>query len=145
MNERPSIKLLRKAGWTPGRDVDNSEDLRSLAEAGLEVFPAAASFLREYSGISMQWKRSSGFPDEMRFSAARVLESFDPRWVASYADRAKTALVPVGEASNGYLVLLLGRNGHWFGGFDDAFGELGGDVLTCIDRLVAENKFMREL
>ncbi|MET9263594.1 SUKH-3 domain-containing protein [Amycolatopsis sp. NPDC004079] len=145
MNERPSIDLLRQAGWTLGRDVDISDDLRSLAEAGLEVFPEAINFLREYSGISMRWKRVSGFPDGMRFSAARLLESFDPRWVAGYADRAKTTLVPVGEASNGYLVLLLGRNGHWFGGFDDAFGELGEDVLSCIDRLVIENKFIREL
>ncbi|MFE3173450.1 SUKH-3 domain-containing protein [Amycolatopsis sp. NPDC059090] len=145
MNERPSVKLLRQAGWTSGRDVDISDDLRSLAEAGIEVFPGAISFLREYSGLSMSWKRASGFPDDLWISASRVVGSFDPRWVAIYADRAGTALVPVGEANQGYLLVLAGEDGRWFGGFDDAFGELGDDFLSCLDGLLSSSKFIREL
>ncbi|MGW4400238.1 SUKH-3 domain-containing protein [Amycolatopsis nivea] len=145
MGERPSIELLTKAGWTPGREVDVSGYVHALERAGIEVFPGAIEFLREYSGLSVHWTRSSGFPGDLQLSVARLIENFDPRWVAIYADRAGTELVPVGEASRGHLLVLVGEDGRWFGGFDDAFGELGDDFLSCLDELILNNKFIREL
>ncbi|MBB1153083.1 SUKH-3 domain-containing protein [Amycolatopsis dendrobii] len=145
MSERPSIELLRRAGWTPGRAVDISDDVRALERAGIGIFPGAIEFLREYSGIKVRWNRSSGFPDDLEVSAARSRESLDPRWVAIYAERAGTALVPVGEANRGYLVVLVGEDGRWFGGFDDAFGELGDDFLSSLDGLVRHCRFIRDL
>ncbi|MFE0024190.1 SUKH-3 domain-containing protein [Amycolatopsis sp. NPDC059021] len=144
MNERPATELLRRGGWKPGRDVSVGEDLRALWEEGHLVFPAAIDFLREYSGLVLTWERD-GSPDDVWFSAAAICAQAASGWVADYSARAGTTLVPVGAANRGYLMLLLGENGHWFGGFDDAFGEVGEDLLSCLDNLVLTNRFLREL
>ncbi|AWB44916.1 hypothetical protein DCC85_12260 [Paenibacillus sp. CAA11] len=45
------ILLLKKSGWYQGRRIDISKYKERCSEQGIELFPAAAAFLEEYSGI----------------------------------------------------------------------------------------------
>ncbi len=128
----------------PGREVEVEDDLRALEAEGHTAFAGAVAFLREYSGLDLPWDRD-GFADEIWFSAARICQDRDPSWVGEYAARAGTALVPVGASNTGHLMLLIGEDGRWFGGFDDEFGELGEDLLSCLDNLILEKGFTRKL
>src|SRR4051812_30329326 len=108
--ESPALPALHRAGWSRSRRISVDADLRALADDGYSVFPAAVEFLQSYSGLFVQVVRG-GEPDEIWFSAERACESFDPGWVADYAHRAGTVLLPMGRACSEHLILLLGENG----------------------------------
>jgi hypothetical protein len=144
MNERPANQALARAGWTPARSVEIEADLRSIAREGYSTFPTAIEFLRQYSGLHLSVDLA-GRPDEIWFSAHRACMHIGSSWVRDYSDRSGITLLPVGAAYTGHLTLLIGENGHWFGGYDNEFGLIGEDLLSCLDNLILNGQFIRKL
>jgi hypothetical protein len=145
MDEHPAVQALARAGWVPTRSVDIEVDLQTLAKDGYSTFPAAVEFLRQYSGLQLPIVDRLGRPDEIWFSAHRACMGIASSWIRTYSDRSGTTVLPVGEAYHGHLTLLIGENGHWFGGYDNEFGLIGEDLLSCLDNLISNAQFIRRL
>ncbi|MFD7163618.1 SUKH-3 domain-containing protein [Streptomyces violascens] len=107
-------RVLRDAGWVPGRRVDTSVWRERLEADGFRLHEVAESFLGEFGGLVF----GHGGPGVTR---AREPFEFDPELLVGESDRftgwgaeLSRTFAPVGE-------LDLGRGG--FLGLDE-FGEL---------------------
>ena len=141
MSERIAIGALRGAGWLPGRRVEIGADLASFREEQCGTFDRALEFLREYSGLTIIFDRD-GEPDELWFSGARACDLIFPEWIDDYSRRTGMALVPVGATNGEYLVILIGEDGSFYGGFDDVFGSLGASLLEMIENVIQDKDFV---
>jgi SUKH-3 immunity protein len=130
-------KLLLESGWVPGRSRSPGQDVATLEENGFPVGGRVNEFLREYGGLVVKYFRN-GREDRVEFDVNEACAQVDPDWVVEYSMRAGVPLSPVGFANHGHLLLLLGQDGRFFGGFDDFFGYLGSSPREMISRLVMQ-------
>jgi hypothetical protein len=131
--------LLREAGWRPGRSQDVSELRSLLASRGYSTGKPLELFLREFSGITIEFVRS-GRPDKIWFDAQRASALADPEWIAHYEQRTKTTLVPIGYSNHEHLMLMQSGEGGFYGAFDDFFCALGSEVDEMIENLVNQDR-----
>lgn len=141
MTERIAVKALRSAGWLPGRRVEIGADLAALDKENHKLFDQALEFLREYSSLIIRFNRD-GEPDELWFSSARACDLIFPEWIEEYSRRVGMILAPIGSANGEYLVILIGEDGSFYGGFDGEFGSLGANALEMIENIVQDNDFI---
>jgi len=139
--ERPAIIALKNAGWSPTRSVDISKDIAALTREGVPQFKAIVDFLREYSGLVINFDRA-GEPDEIWFSGERASELMAPDWIEDYSQRSGVQLAPVGAAYGEYLTLLIAEDGSWYGGFDDEFGSMGNNFLDTLENILLNKGFV---
>jgi SUKH-3 immunity protein len=111
---RQSERVLRKAGWYPGRQVP---ELVSMWKnhpfiADLEMFETAERFLLEFGGITVTQSGPG-------VNLARSPFKIDPTLVYHQSDLFKefgrtvdTRLYPLGEAADGWYYLAIGENGR---------------------------------
>jgi hypothetical protein len=128
-------ELLRKAGWSPGRSRDFSLVHGILESRGYKVSGQVELFLREFTGIVIQFIRN-GRPDSIWFDAERASHSADPEWVEEYERRVGASLVPVGYSNHEHMLLLQSVDGAFYGAFDDYLYLVGSDVREAIVNLV---------
>lgn len=144
MAERPAIRALRASGWYSSRCVDIAEDLAAYERQGFVPFAAAVEVLREYSGLTICFDRPGGL-DEAWFSGRLASTMMASAWVEDYSLRAGIPLLPVGAAYTEHLVLLVGTDGSWYGGYDDVFGSLGGNFLDSLENIIENREFVERL
>src|SRR6266498_2865570 len=120
----PVERLLRDAGWVPGRAQSIDEDLDFLEASGFPATDPVKSFLREFSGLVVRFLRNER-EDEIWLDLRRAARWADPEWVAEYMRRVGVPLVPIGYANHEHLMLLETQDGRFFGAFDDFLGSLG--------------------
>ena len=140
MTERPAIIALKKSGWSPGRSVDITKDMTAFAREGVPQFKAVVDFLREHSGLVINFDRIG--PDKIWFSGQSAAELMAPAWIESYSQRIGFRLAPVGAAYGEHLTLLIAEDGSWYGGFDDEFGSLGNSFLDALENLLLNEGFI---
>lgn len=132
-------RLLRAAGWSPGRSQDVSA-VRSLLESrGYALSRPAELFLSEFNGITIEFTRN-GYRDSMWFDAQRVSKLADPEWVEYYEDRTKQSLVPVGCSNHEHLMLMASDKGGFYGAFDDFLTALGSGPVEMIENLLNQEQ-----
>lgn len=127
-------RLLREAGWVPGRTRPVTEDLTVLRDGGYPAGGRLEEFVREYGELIVTYVRN-GREDHAVLDVRKGCERADPDWVGEYSERAGTPLSPIGYANHEHLLLLAGEDGKFFGGFDDFLGYLGGCVAEMVERL----------
>jgi hypothetical protein len=128
-------KRLQAAGWRPDRVNPSDLAIRDLEEAGYSIWPTLVSFLRSFGGLSVSIVRNDR-PDSFWFDPARAITMTFASWVDEYRRRAEQPLAPLGYAHHDHLLLLLGEDGTWYGGYDDNFGILGHTNDEMLDQLV---------
>ncbi|MFF3767746.1 SUKH-3 domain-containing protein, partial [Streptomyces sp. NPDC001922] len=129
-------RLLRKAGWRPGRSVPTAEWERVLQEHDeFEIHPDAQRFLAEFGGLSVT---------EVIVGAITVVRSevsFDPtlaQWDQEIfevlSEQAGAELYPVGMTGNRNAYLGMTSAGTVYTGMDDAYflAESGDQALEKI-------------
>ncbi len=88
------------------------------------------SFLAEYSQIRV----TDGNPKrDIWIHGAQALRIADPGWIEAYEEVLQTVLAPIGAYQ--VMCIFLGQNGHFYGGFDREFGDLGNSVTEMIERI----------
>lgn len=141
-------RVLRAAGWRPGRRVDTAAWRALLEEDGFRVHDAAERFLAEFGGLIVEDNSVSGY-----FMRRAQPFGFDPASVSGEADRfaewgacVGRSLCGVGELVRDHaLAGLLGIDedgaiyfvADWLGGFGLLPGALdrlalGGEPETII-------------
>jgi hypothetical protein len=128
-------RLLRDAGWCPERSQDVSAVCSLLEARGYSVGGIVEMFLREFTGITINYTRS-GHPDSIWFDAQRASEMADPEWISYYEIRTKTSLTPIGYSNHDHLMLMQSGEGGFYGAFDEFLCALSRKSYEMIDILV---------
>lgn len=104
-------RILRAAGWYPGRNVDTSRWFDLLADDGFSLHRAGRSFLARFGGLSVD-VRGPGI------SRARTPFELDPILCLGESDRFQDwgetlgiQLTPIGELDRGRYFLAIDANG----------------------------------
>ena len=130
-------RLLRVAGWSPGRSVDVSSPRAMLEERGYAVGPLTEAFLREFDGLTVDYVRN-GHADSVWFDAGRASVEADAEWVAEYGRRLGESLVPIGFSNHDHLLVMIAGSGSFYGGFDNFLCQLGPSAPAMIDNIVSQ-------
>ena len=132
-----TLKLLRKAGWYEGRSVDTSAWERLLRKEGFTVHPVVTAFLQEFGGLEFKNpKKAPQASADWHFCVERAVERIYPERVVKYYNRrAGHQLCLIGDASNGYLILMMDETGQVYGGYDEEFFYLGKSGPEAIETL----------
>jgi hypothetical protein len=132
-------QLLRAAGWWPGRSQEVSDISALLDQKGYIVNKKIESFLREFTGISIDFIRH-GRSDSVWFDAVRASAMADQEWVAHYGERVKASLTPIGYSNHEHLLLMESEEGGFYGAFDDFLYAVGSDAGEMIENLVNQDQ-----
>lgn len=139
-------RVLRRAGWQPGRSVATETWEELLRERGFFLFhfhEAARRFLAEFGGLV-----TYGWPADA--VATRSAVRFDPltaEWdeaaFARLSEKAGTPLCPVGRADNGNSYLAMAEDGALYLAREDVeqladSADRGLDVLVRSQAAVAD-------
>lgn len=107
-------RVLRDAGWYPGRNTDPAPWHEQLEADGFHIHPAAEQFLREFAGLTVD----HGGPGITR---AREPFELDPLLALGEADRFSEwseetgrHLYPLGELDHGHAFLGLDEQGELY-------------------------------
>jgi hypothetical protein len=130
-------KVLREAGWDPERLRSSEGDLILLGDNQFPVGEQLGGFLSEYGDLAVKYVRN-GQEDGAVIDVRNACAWADPEWVREYSERAGTVLSPIGYANHQHLILLMGEDGRFFGGFGDFLGYLGESGREMIERLATQ-------
>lgn len=127
-------RVLRAAGWQPGRQVDTTAWRRDLESTGFRMHEAAERFLAEFGGLKVDI-RGRGI------SVAREPFEFDPMLADGEDDRFTEwgedigeTLFPIGVLDQGQFFLGISESGevylvtNWLASF--------GVVPEALERLI---------
>ncbi|MFF3767747.1 SUKH-3 domain-containing protein [Streptomyces sp. NPDC001922] len=136
---RETERLLRKAGWRPGRSVSTAEWERGLQEHdGFEIHPMAQRFLAEFGGLTVTlWFPGSVKPVRVEVSFDPALAKWDQEIFEVLSEQAGAGLYPLGMTNNRNTYLGMAPTGEVYTGMDDAYflAETGEQALEkLLDR-----------
>lgn len=114
-----TIDILKDAGWYPGRKIDIKFMEEYLISSGYEVFPSVKAFLEEFGMLELKVinKRAqiSGVGSKEKYHHTNPEKAIKGYFKAGSFKQvelyAGEKLVPVGEISNGGLMLLVSETG----------------------------------
>ncbi|MFI7704059.1 SUKH-3 domain-containing protein [Nonomuraea sp. NPDC049480] len=129
-------RLLRSAGWTPGRAVAVEPCLMAWRSLGLDEAAGPVSFVREFDGLFIQHPPFVDIADvrhfdHTRFDTAHSVRGIWPTVHREYTNLAGTDLYPVGE-NRSHMTLMAGRDGRLFAGVDNFLFVYEGDLETSL-------------
>ena len=126
--------VLRRAGWSPERQVDISQWVEPLRQDGNEVFPVAAGILRSYGGLSFKGPRQK----------RGTRHDFDVNPVHWYGERDRLVDIesitgrsacPLGETSGAAMLAVL-DDGRVVGDFDGCIIQISDSWKGALDNLI---------
>ncbi|WP_432094247.1 SUKH-3 domain-containing protein [Streptomyces sp. bgisy100] len=132
-------RVLREAGWHPGRSVSTAEWERVLQEHDeFEIHPAAQHFLVEFGGLALTlWSPGSVKPVRVEISFDPALAQWDQEIFEVLSEQAGAELYPLGMTNNRNTYLCMAPTGKVYTGMDDAYflAETGDQALEkLLDR-----------
>ena len=136
-------RLLHKAKWKEGAQIDIGRFRDRLLTAGYKISPAVENFLSRFGGIKVviPHPKVAGSKSTFHFNAAVAVERVFKSTVDEYSTHAGEELCVVGEAENGYLTLMVGPSGKMYAGQDDFLYLVGNDAEASIERLCSHEDF----
>jgi len=134
---KQTVECLNRAGWHPDARRNPIDFEQSLKTAGFIVHEAALSFLRTYGGLHILYPHAKvkNMQDEMHFDPSIVVNHVQPADIQFYGDVVGQRLCPIGEASRGYLVLMMDEHSRVYGSYDDFFVKVGCSGDDAIEAL----------
>jgi SUKH-3 immunity protein len=134
-------KLLRRAGWAPGRRFNVREVKARLMENGFSLHAKAEEFLVEFGGLEVTHPHSKvpDVTDRFKLDVSEALRMFGHGWVKDdYSRRVGVPLCVVGHAYNGYMVLAMAPDGSVYAGYDDELVRVGDSGVAALENLCAD-------
>ncbi len=114
---------------SPCRAEDRSRIIGQAKSLGFPVTSAFERFLEAYCGRHFEHPSySSASREKMHFDIDALGTDFDPEATEEYSERLGMPLIPIGEANNGHLMLMMDGEGALYGAYDRFFTKLGSDI-----------------
>lgn len=124
-----AIRLrLMLSGWRANRRVDTRPFRTVLERAGIQLFPAAESFLQNFGLLSVNF---------FEFNPMRIFETYGPDLKESLAfieEEAGFALCPVGIGVVNQLI-LMDEKGRFFISENNELWGLGRSAVEAVEAL----------
>ena len=133
-------RILREAGWYPGRLIDASPIVQSLSSAGFQVFPHAEEFLSEFGNLEIN---SDPYPIYITYDdPARYESAFKALKDHRLEEIAKQSLCLIGRLSShgGSWTLYVGINGKVYQYFASYFDCIGENYIEALQYLISQLK-----
>ncbi len=134
-------RVLRLAGWHPGRSVSTEEWERVLYEEdeGFEMHDAARRFLTEFGGLEFQVKGPGRTMGRSPFRLDPLVAKWDFEIIDVQSEEVGTYLYPIGDAARGNFYLTMAENGAVYHGMDyvSLLADTGDKAL---EKLIEGNK-----
>jgi len=130
-------RVLRLAGWQPGRVVSTESWERMMREAdeGYVMHEAARRFLSEFGGLEVHQRGPGVNAARSPFRLDPLLAKWDFEIIESFSEDAESQLYPVGDYSQGNFYLTVAEDGAVYVGMDEI--ELLADSAdVALDKLV---------
>lgn len=130
-------KMLKKSGWNKNRRIDISSYEKDLLAEGYPINDKIRNFLISFGGLEVHHPhhRVQNEEDEFHLNPSVAIQTIYPERVEEYNHRTNNHLVVIGEASKGYLILMMGLDGKVYAGYDDfllLLGFSGEDALETL-------------
>jgi hypothetical protein len=139
-----TINLLEQAGWKKERKIDISNYIAHLEKEGYKVNDFAKVFLSEFAELKVihPHHKIKEYFDSFIINPLKFT-NYTLDTVKEYEERVNESLTPVGDASNGYLILTISESGKVYAGYDDFLQRIGCNGYEAIMTLcegIEENK-----
>ncbi|MFJ4920718.1 SUKH-3 domain-containing protein [Streptomyces sp. NPDC088725] len=125
-------RVLRLAGWFPGRRVATEEWERGLRaeDEGFVIHEAARRFLAEFGGLEIKQQGAGRSP----FRLDPLVAKWDYEIIEDLAEQAGTDLYPLGDTRGGVFYLCMDVKGSVYRGLDyvQLLGESGDGALDIL-------------
>ncbi|MFH8613253.1 SUKH-3 domain-containing protein [Streptomyces sp. NPDC018029] len=125
-------RVLRAAGWYPGRTVPTAEWERVLHEhGGFEIHEAARLFLAEFGGLACEERGPGRTMARMGFRLDPLAAEWDDEIFDVLSEEAGAYLYPVGEADRRNSYLGIAPDGKVYIGMDSVtlLADTGDEAL----------------
>lgn len=134
---RSTVERLRRAGWTPARSANVDAIVDDLVTSGYEVSAVVIAFLRSFASLALSYPnfRDPTQPDGCHFDVIRASKNVHRATIDAWAERLGTQLLPIGEAFDEHMTLVMTEDGRVFGGYDDFLAFIGQDGEDAIEAL----------
>lgn len=133
-------RVMRTAGWYPGRAVPTAHWENALCErGGFEIHEGARRFLTEFGGLKTdEWTPGPIMPQSPFRFDPRVAET-DSETIARLSEEAGTHLYPIGRADSGNSYLAMAPDGSVHIG-KDSVEPLADTAYEAIEKLVTQRR-----
>lgn len=134
-------RVLRLAGWYPGRSVSTQERERVLHEEdeGFELHDAARHFLAEFGGLQINQQGPGRTMHRSSFRLDSLVAKWDFEIIDVQSEETGTYLYPIGDAGRGNFYLTMAANGAVHHGMD--YVRLLADTGDkALEKLIEGNK-----
>ncbi|MGW7076864.1 SUKH-3 domain-containing protein [Streptomyces sp. NPDC054866] len=113
-------RVLRLAGWYPGRSVSTETWERTLHEADedFEMHEAARNFLREFGGLEINQKGPGRTAPRSPFRLDPLVAKWDCEIFDDLGEQAGVYLYPIGDTGRGVTYLGMAADGAVHVGMD---------------------------
>ncbi|TLS45926.1 hypothetical protein FE633_12270 [Streptomyces montanus] len=134
-------RVLRLAGWHPGRSVSTEEWQRVLHEEdeGFEMHDAARRFLAEFGGLEINQQGPGRTMGRSPFRLDPLVAKWDFEIIDVQSEEVGTYLYPIGDASHGNFYLTMDANGAVYHGMDYVY-LLADTGDKALEKLIEGNK-----
>ncbi|WP_078594102.1 SUKH-3 domain-containing protein [Streptomyces sp. NRRL S-920] len=126
-------RVLRLAGWCPGRSVSTEEWERRLhaADEDFEIHEAARGFLREFGGLEIHQRGPGRTAARSPFRLDPLVAEWDCEIFDDLGERAGKYLYPIGGIGRGVSYLGMAVDGTVHAGMDNVefLAETGDEAL----------------
>ncbi|MCM1970717.1 MULTISPECIES: SUKH-3 domain-containing protein [unclassified Streptomyces] len=125
-------RVLREAGWYPGREVSTAGWEATLREhGGFEMHEAARAFLAEFGGLASAERGPGKTMARMGFTLDPTVAEWDDEIFDVLSEEAGVDLYPIGEADRRNLYLGMAPNGAVYVGMDSVswLADAGDEAL----------------
>ncbi|MEC3977797.1 SUKH-3 domain-containing protein [Amycolatopsis sp. H20-H5] len=112
-------RVLRAAGWYPGRNV-STEDWENVlrTHGSFTMHDAARLFLAEFGGLEVESRGAGRSMARMAFRLDPAAAKGEDEIFDELGDMAGTLLYPIGEADRRNLYLGIAPDGEVYSGMD---------------------------
>ncbi|MFG2326693.1 SUKH-3 domain-containing protein [Streptomyces sp. NPDC048568] len=133
-------RVLRAAGWSPGRAVptDTWESIL-LETGGFELHDAARRFLAEFGALRVPHREPWDEMPWREFSLDPLLAFWDTEIIEDLSDRAGAALYPIGMHGRRNSHLTMAEDGAVYEGMDDVW-LLAASPDQAMERITRRNR-----
>ena len=130
-DDKPSAeRVLKEAGWFPGRSVDCEKEMALLRLCGFEPHDAVEPWFREYAGLTV----SAGEDTEIRIGDEYGFRQYVPIQIHELERQAGVALVSV--ATDGATTWYLDPLGGIWGAIQWTYGKLGENLRDALQAVL---------
>ena len=126
-------RLLEKAGWHEGRQVDPTPYVEALQKRGYTVFPPVVEFLRQFGGLEFYSLEYDSFIQ--RFDPTNTYAT-SPAAVNHDAAAIGVPLCPIGEADDYTTTLMMDPAGKIYYRLEDGIYHIEGTAEAGLNALL---------